>query len=157
LLGILDSVIIVLSLALVVGAVLRAAGKKQTDAEYFLARRALGWPFIGMSLLASNRRFQDRSRQYDRTRQTSILRSFLGITCEIRCEQILAHAKSYKLQFDPNRLLPRFERKSFRHSCQLPGELGHLDHSRNTPVTSEAKLTNIHVAFLINELLKLAA
>jgi len=54
LLGILDSVIIVLSLALVVGAVLRAAGKKQTDAEYFLAGRALGWPFIGMSLLASN-------------------------------------------------------------------------------------------------------
>ncbi len=53
-LGILDSVIIVLSLALVVGAVLRAAGKKQTDAEYFLAGRALGWPFIGMSLLASN-------------------------------------------------------------------------------------------------------
>jgi SSS family solute:Na+ symporter len=54
LLGILDSVIIALSLALVVGAVLRAAGKKQTDAEYFLAGRALGWPFIGMSLLASN-------------------------------------------------------------------------------------------------------
>ena len=53
-LGIFDSVIIVLSLALVVGAVLRAAGKKQTDAEYFLAGRTLGWPFIGMSLLASN-------------------------------------------------------------------------------------------------------
>ena len=53
-LGILDTVIIILSLALVVGAVLRAAGKKQTDAEYFLAGRGLGWPFIGMSLLASN-------------------------------------------------------------------------------------------------------
>ena len=35
--GILDSAVIVLSLALVVGAVLRAAGKKQTDTEYFLA------------------------------------------------------------------------------------------------------------------------
>ena len=53
-LGIFDSVIIVISLALVVGAVLRAAGKKQTDAEYFLAGRDLRWPFIGMSLLASN-------------------------------------------------------------------------------------------------------
>lgn len=53
-LGILDSVIIVISLLLVVGAVLRAAGKKQTDAEYFLAGRDLRWPFIGMSLLASN-------------------------------------------------------------------------------------------------------
>jgi SSS family solute:Na+ symporter len=52
--GILDSAIIVLSLALVVGAVLRAAGKKQTDTEYFLAGRDLKWPFIGMSLLASN-------------------------------------------------------------------------------------------------------
>jgi SSS family solute:Na+ symporter len=52
--GILDSAIIVLSLALVVGAVLRAAGKKQTDTEYFLAGRDLRWPFIGMSLLASN-------------------------------------------------------------------------------------------------------
>jgi len=52
--GILDSAIIVLSLALVVGAVLRAASKKQTDTEYFLAGRDLRWPFIGMSLLASN-------------------------------------------------------------------------------------------------------
>jgi SSS family solute:Na+ symporter len=51
---ILDLVIIVVSLALVIGAVLRAAGKKQTDAEYFLAGRALRWPFVGMSLLASN-------------------------------------------------------------------------------------------------------
>ena len=38
-LGLLDSVIILISLLLVVGAVLRAAGKKQTDAEYFLAGR----------------------------------------------------------------------------------------------------------------------
>lgn len=53
-LGIIDSAIIVISLVLVVGAVLRAAGKKQTDAEYFLAGRDLRWPFIGMSLLASN-------------------------------------------------------------------------------------------------------
>ncbi len=53
-LGILDSVIILLSLVLVIGAVLRAAGKKQTGAEYFLAGRDLRWPFIGMSLLASN-------------------------------------------------------------------------------------------------------
>ena len=53
-LGVLDSVIILASLLLVVGAVLRAAGKKQTDAEYFLAGRDLRWPFIGMSLLASN-------------------------------------------------------------------------------------------------------
>jgi len=52
--GILDTVIIVISLALVVGAVLRAAGKKQTAAEYFLAGRDLRWPFVGMSLLASN-------------------------------------------------------------------------------------------------------
>lgn len=53
-LGIVDSIIIVISLLLVVGAVLRAAGKKQTDAEYFLAGRDLRWPFVGMSLLASN-------------------------------------------------------------------------------------------------------
>ena len=53
-LGFLDSVIILASLLLVISAVLRAAGKKQTDAEYFLAGRDLRWPFIGMSLLASN-------------------------------------------------------------------------------------------------------
>lgn len=53
-LGFLDSAIIFISLALVVAAVLYAAGKKQTDAEYFLAGRDLRWPFIGMSLLASN-------------------------------------------------------------------------------------------------------
>ena len=53
-LGIFDTVTIAVSLALVITAVLRAAGKKQTDAEYFLAGRDLRWPFIGMSLLASN-------------------------------------------------------------------------------------------------------
>jgi len=53
-LSVFDSAIIFISLALVVGAVLRAAGKRQTDAEYFLAGRDLRWPFIGMSLLASN-------------------------------------------------------------------------------------------------------
>src|SRR5512143_2295198 len=52
--GMLDSVVILFSLALVVAAVMRAAGKKQTDAEYFLAGRDLRWPFVGMSLLASN-------------------------------------------------------------------------------------------------------
>ncbi|MFN7934931.1 MAG: sodium/solute symporter [Bryobacteraceae bacterium] len=53
-LGLLDSVVILASLVLVIGAVLRAAGKKQSDSEYFLAGRDLRWPFIGMSLLASN-------------------------------------------------------------------------------------------------------
>lgn len=52
--GIIDTVVIALSLALVVFAVLRAVGKRQTDAEYFLAGRDLRWPFVGMSLLASN-------------------------------------------------------------------------------------------------------
>jgi len=53
-LGLIDSAIILASLLLVVAAVLRAARKKQSDAEYFLAGRDLRWPFIGMSLLASN-------------------------------------------------------------------------------------------------------
>lgn len=53
-LGLVDSTIIVASLVLVIVSVLRAAGKKQTDTEYFLAGRDLRWPFIGMSLLASN-------------------------------------------------------------------------------------------------------
>ncbi len=53
-LGLFDSIIVLVSLALVITAVLRAAGKKQTDSEYFLAGRDLRWPFIGMSLLASN-------------------------------------------------------------------------------------------------------
>ena len=52
--GILDTVVILLSLALVIGAVLRAAGKKQTDAEYFLAGRNLGWLIVGASIFASN-------------------------------------------------------------------------------------------------------
>ncbi len=49
-----DSIVILVSLALVVGAVLRAARKKQSDSEYFLAGRDLMWPFVGMSLFASN-------------------------------------------------------------------------------------------------------
>jgi len=49
-----DAVVILVSLVLVVGAVLRAAGKKQSDSEYFLAGRDLRWPFVGMSLFASN-------------------------------------------------------------------------------------------------------
>ena len=49
-----DSVVIVVSLVLVIGAVLRAAGKKQSGSEYFLAGRDLAWPFVGMSLFASN-------------------------------------------------------------------------------------------------------
>jgi solute:Na+ symporter, SSS family len=53
-LGLLDSIVILASLLLVVGAVMRAAGKKQTGSEYFLAGRDLRWPFVGMSLLASN-------------------------------------------------------------------------------------------------------
>jgi SSS family solute:Na+ symporter len=53
-LGLVDSAIILISLLLVVFAVLRAARKKQSDTEYFLAGRDLRWPFIGMSLLASN-------------------------------------------------------------------------------------------------------
>jgi SSS family solute:Na+ symporter len=53
-LGLTDSIVILASLLLVVGAVMRAAGKKQSDSEYFLAGRDLRWPFVGMSLLASN-------------------------------------------------------------------------------------------------------
>lgn len=52
--GILDTAVIAASLALVIAAVLGAAGKKQTGTEYFLAGRDLRWPFIGMPLLASN-------------------------------------------------------------------------------------------------------
>lgn len=53
-LGTFDLFVILASLALVVFAVQRAAGKRQSDAEYFLAGRDLRWPFVGMSLLASN-------------------------------------------------------------------------------------------------------
>lgn len=49
-----DAVVILVSLAVVVGAALRAAGRKTSGAEYFLAGRDLFWPFIGMSLFASN-------------------------------------------------------------------------------------------------------
>ncbi len=50
----LDGFIIFLSLITVVVAVLRAAGRKGSGTEYFLAGRDLAWPFVGMSLLASN-------------------------------------------------------------------------------------------------------
>ena len=49
-----DTVTIFASLALVVYAVTRAAPKSRSGSEYFLAGRDLGWPFIGMSLFASN-------------------------------------------------------------------------------------------------------
>ncbi len=50
----LDGFVIFLSLLIVVVAVLRAAGRKSSGSEYFLAGRDLAWPFVGMSLLASN-------------------------------------------------------------------------------------------------------
>jgi SSS family solute:Na+ symporter len=53
-LSLVDAVVIVVSLIVVVLAVLRAAGRKASGAEYFLAGRDLLWPFIGMSLFASN-------------------------------------------------------------------------------------------------------
>src|SRR5208337_2080075 len=49
-----DAITIFASLALVVYAVTRAAGKTSSGSEYFLAGRDLRWPFIGMSLFASN-------------------------------------------------------------------------------------------------------
>jgi SSS family solute:Na+ symporter len=49
-----DTVIIFASLGLVVFAVTRASHKSSTGKEYFLAGRDLSWPFIGMSLFASN-------------------------------------------------------------------------------------------------------
>jgi solute:Na+ symporter, SSS family len=49
-----DGFIILISLLIVVVAVLRAAGRKGSGTEYFLAGRDLAWPFVGMSLLASN-------------------------------------------------------------------------------------------------------
>ena len=49
-----DSVTIFASLGLVVFAVTRASRKSATGSEYFLAGRDLRWPFIGMSLFASN-------------------------------------------------------------------------------------------------------
>jgi solute:Na+ symporter, SSS family len=53
-LSLIDAVTIFGSLGLVVFAVLRASRKESTGGEYFLAGRDLQWPFIGMSLFASN-------------------------------------------------------------------------------------------------------
>lgn len=53
-LNIVDAAVIFVSLLLVVAAVLRAVGKKGSGADYFLAGRDLAWPFVGMSLFASN-------------------------------------------------------------------------------------------------------
>ena len=49
-----DAITIFASLTLVVYAVTRAASKSSSGSEYFLAGRDLRWPFIGMSLFASN-------------------------------------------------------------------------------------------------------
>ena len=49
-----DTVTIFASLGLVVYAVTRASNKGRSGSEYFLAGRDLSWPFIGMSLFASN-------------------------------------------------------------------------------------------------------
>ncbi|PYV26546.1 MAG: sodium transporter [Acidobacteria bacterium] len=49
-----DGAVILISLLVVVGAVLRAVGKRRSGTEYFLAGRDLAWPFVGMSLFASN-------------------------------------------------------------------------------------------------------
>jgi SSS family solute:Na+ symporter len=49
-----DGAVILLSLLVVVAAVLRAVSKKGSGTEYFLAGRDLAWPFVGMSLFASN-------------------------------------------------------------------------------------------------------
>lgn len=53
-LSLVDVAVIALSLLIVVMAALRAAGRRRSGAEYFLAGRDLAWPFIGMSLFASN-------------------------------------------------------------------------------------------------------
>src|SRR3974377_1642915 len=53
-LSLIDSIAIFGSLALVVYAVTRASRKGGSGTEYFLAGRDLRWPFIGMSLFASN-------------------------------------------------------------------------------------------------------
>src|SRR5438034_6626077 len=49
-----DIATIAASLLLVVYVALRAAGKKASDTEYFLAGRDLSWPFVGMSLFVTN-------------------------------------------------------------------------------------------------------
>jgi len=53
-LSVVDAAVIFVSLLLVVAAVLRAVGKRGSGTEYFLAGRDLAWPFVGMSLFASN-------------------------------------------------------------------------------------------------------
>jgi SSS family solute:Na+ symporter len=53
-LSLLDIAIILVSLLIVIVVALRAAGSRKSGAEYFLAGRDLAWPFIGMSLFASN-------------------------------------------------------------------------------------------------------
>jgi SSS family solute:Na+ symporter len=49
-----DAITIFASLGLVIFAVTRASQKGSSGSEYFLAGRDLRWPFIGMSLFASN-------------------------------------------------------------------------------------------------------
>src|SRR5438094_2150429 len=49
-----DGAVILISLLVVVCAVLRAVHKRRSGTEYFLAGRDLAWPFVGMSLFASN-------------------------------------------------------------------------------------------------------
>lgn len=53
-LSLIDFITIGASLLLVIIVVQRAAGRKRSGSEYFLAGRDLSWPFIGMSLFASN-------------------------------------------------------------------------------------------------------
>jgi SSS family solute:Na+ symporter len=52
--SIIDLLTIGASLCLVILVVQRAAGRKKSGSEYFLAGRDLSWPLIGMSLFASN-------------------------------------------------------------------------------------------------------
>ncbi len=52
--SLIDLITIAGSLVLVVVMVQRAAGRKKSGSEYFLAGRDLSWPWIGMSLFASN-------------------------------------------------------------------------------------------------------
>jgi SSS family solute:Na+ symporter len=54
LLSYIDSITIFVSLTLVVLAVTRVSRRPNSGSEYFLAGRDLPWPFIGMSLFASN-------------------------------------------------------------------------------------------------------
>jgi solute:Na+ symporter, SSS family len=52
--SLIDLITIAASLSLVIFVVQRAAGRKKSGSEYFLAGRDLSWPLIGMSLFASN-------------------------------------------------------------------------------------------------------